>query len=785
MLQREDLAFMYLETLLYEPYPFQEEAILGWFSSDQGILVSAPTGMGKTLIAEAGIYEAIKCGKKAYYTTPLIALTEQKYRELQNSLERWGYSKHYVGLVTGNRRENPDAPILVVVAEILFNRLLSAQNQRDMSAFDDVVTVVMDEFHNFSDYERGMVWEFTLNLLPAHIRTLLISATVGNAYEFTAWLRDNLKRRLTLVQSTLRRVPLTYNWVGDLLLTELLEKLCCGNDDERFTPALVFCFDRNECWRIADEIRGRNLVSTENQKIISELLNNVDLTQGAAPHLRQLLLRGVGIHHAGIMPKYRYLVEDLFQKKLLSYCICTETLAAGINLPARSVILPTILKGKPTEKKIIESSSAHQIFGRAGRPQYDTQGFIFALAHEDDVKILRWREKFDQIPEDTKDPKLREMKKKLKKKMPTRRTTEQYWNESQFIKLRELPPQGLTSRGEMPWRLLAHIISLDHDVELIRGIVRRRLMGTKRLNDGIKKLDTMLITLWRGGFILLDPEPKLDENVDANIRNDNSNTKTPNNFIAQSTKKSDAADNVEVAADDNEFRFAYPTERLSLLMKLRSVNPVYGLFLLQHLGLADVAERYLVFESLLELPPSVGYYVRVPKPDKLPNGTLSRERLDSMLLSMGLATIEELVQKTEEEEMEEIEQRHHFAGWMEERVFVISLAEKLMRLFLFEYPSVEVRINPVWAAGELILEFNGDFNKYIIAKSLQKQEGIIFRHLLRLILLINEFRELNAEDCNFKQWQTDLTQMIEDLTKCCIAVDPKSTEEFLARTEGL
>ncbi|MDR1924480.1 MAG: DEAD/DEAH box helicase, partial [Planctomycetaceae bacterium] len=510
MIGREDLAFMYMEQLPYEPYPFQEESIFNWFSSEQGLLVSAPTGMGKTLIAEAGIYEAIKLGKKAYYTTPLIALTEQKYHELQRTLERWGYSKHYVGLVTGNRRENPDAPILVVVAEILFNRLLAAQDKRDMSPFDDVVTVVMDEFHNFSDYDRGMVWEFTLHLLPPHIRTLLISATVGNAYEFVAWLRDNMKRRLSLVQTTFRRVSLTYSWVGDSLLTEFLEKICQGDDTERFTPALVFCFDRNECWSIADEIRGRDLITTENQKTISTLLEDVDLSQGGGPHLRQLLLRGVGIHHAGIMPKYRRIVEDLFQQKLLSYCICTETLAAGINLPARSVVLPTILKGKQGEKKIIDSSSAHQIFGRAGRPQFDTQGFVFVLAHEDDVKISRWRAKYDQIPDDTKDPKLREMKKKLKKKMPTRRTTEQYWSESQFDKLRELPPQGLTSRGNMPWRLLAHIISLDHDIEPIRQLVRRRLMGAKRLNEGIKNLNIMLETLWQGGFILLDPKPELD-----------------------------------------------------------------------------------------------------------------------------------------------------------------------------------------------------------------------------------------------------------------------------------
>ena len=124
--------------------------------------------------------------------------------------------------------------------------------------------------------------------------------------------------------------------------------------------------------------------------------------------MKQILQRGVGVHHAGMLPRYRRIVEDLFQRKLLSVAVCTETLAAGINLPARSVVLTSLLKGPPREKKLIDASSAHQMFGRAGRPQFDTQGFVIALAHEDDVKIARWKEKYDTIPEDTKDPRLRE-----------------------------------------------------------------------------------------------------------------------------------------------------------------------------------------------------------------------------------------------------------------------------------------------------------------------------------------------------------------------------------------
>ena len=133
-------------------------------------------------------------------------------------------------------------------------------------------------------------------------------------------------------------------------------------------------------------------------------LERYDWSEGAGPKLKQLLMRGVGVHHAGVLPKYRRMVEELFQRKLLSVATCTETLSAGINLPARSVVVPSIMKGPPDKKKLLDPSTAHQIFGRAGRPQFDKEGHVFVLAHEDDVKIARWREKYDQIPEDTKDP---------------------------------------------------------------------------------------------------------------------------------------------------------------------------------------------------------------------------------------------------------------------------------------------------------------------------------------------------------------------------------------------
>src|ERR1700678_2426091 len=141
-----------------------------------------------------------------------------------------------------------------------------------------------------------------------------------------------------------------------------------------------------------------------------------------------------------MVPKYRRVVEDLFTRKLLAVVICTETLASGINLPARSVLLSSLVKGPPDKQKLIDASSAHQIFGRAGRPQFDDRGFVYALAHEDDVRILRWKEKYDKIPEDTRDPGLIKAKKALKKKKPSRRDNAVYWGEAQFTQLQGAPP---------------------------------------------------------------------------------------------------------------------------------------------------------------------------------------------------------------------------------------------------------------------------------------------------------------------------------------------------------
>ncbi|RMF40521.1 MAG: DEAD/DEAH box helicase [Planctomycetota bacterium] len=797
---RDAIAAEYFDRLPFAPYPVQEEALLAWFTSKQGVLVCAPTGTGKTLIAEAAVYEALRTGTRAYYTTPLIALTDQKLHELRESAVRWGFPESSIGLVTGNRRVNPDAPVLVVVAEILLNRLLLPER----FDFCEVGSVIMDEFHSFNDRQRGIVWELTLTLLPSHVRTLLLSATVGNSYEFTSWLGRSCQRDLQLVESTDRKVPLRFEWIDDHFLDEWIEKMAAGDEAERRTPALIFCFNRDTCWQTAELLKGKKIIDKPRQALIHEQLAQYDWTQGIGPKLKQLLARGVGVHHAGVLPKYRRVVEDLFQRKLLSVCVCTETLSAGINLPARSVVLPSLMRGPRDRRKLIDVSSAQQIFGRAGRPQFDREGYVYALAHEDDVKLLRWRQQYDQIPEDTKDPGLLRAKKALKKKMPRKRQGEVYWTAEHLEKLRSGAAAQLASRGDLPWRLLAYMLLKSPRVEPLRTMVGRRLLDSRQIERAQVRLNEMLITLWTAGYLELEPKPKPKPPRRRQPATQASESPAAprglldaaglGDLVQQSTTPSTDeqpdSEPLETEAsrgyDTENYHpeFAHPTDLLPRLIQLRSINPLYGAFLAGHLAIADDTERLLALESALDMPGTVARYVHPPGLDRLPPGPLARERLDRQLLELGLATQEELTGKshlTDQEDEQESERQRFFR---EERVFVLSVGEKLRRLFNYDFPNVhDVATTPVYVAGEL-LEFGGDFNKYIVAKKLQKQEGILFRHLLRLILLLDEMAGIPPAETTVEEWEDRFDALIERLTEACRRVDPDSTDEALEEGRG-
>ena len=792
MISRDEIALEYLERLPYAPYPVQEEAIYAWAACEEGVLLSAPTGTGKTLVAEAAVYEGLRAGASVYYSTPLVALTDQKFLELQDTVARWGFERDRVGLVTGHRTINPDAQVKVVVAEVLLNRLLHPE------AFDfsGVGAVVMDEFHNFNEPQRGIVWELALSLLPKHVRVMLLSATVGEAHEFVNWMARSLDRRVTLVEGRERKVPLHFRWVGDELLPDFMEKIAAGRDAERKTPALVFCFDRNVCWDTAEVLKGKDLFAEGQRKALLDRLESFDFSVGSGNKLRTFLARGVGIHHAGLLPRYRRIVEVLFQEKLLPVCVCTETLAAGINLPARSVVLSTLVKGPKDKKKLIGPSAAQQMFGRAGRPQYDTEGHVYALAHEDDVKLARWKEKYDAIPEDTKDPGLMQAKKGLLKKKPSRRTGVTYWNGEQFAKLQSAPPTKLASRGNLTWRWLAYLLDANPAVEPIREVIRRRLMDPPTVEAELKRLSKMLVTLGQMGVVTLDPPPppswqnvakpaaappvvaqarleeaELEEDA-APALGDLIGRLTIGERVGSVTTRSIAptAKGKPAAAPAERYEpvTAKPAEKLRQMTVFRAVHPLYGIFLMDYLGRAERHEWVQILESLLEMPGSVAKLVRVPWPGELPPGKLTMEVIDPAILTRGLATQEDLYPQMDQSDLPP-----------ELRKYPVPLAQKMRMLFESEVDHAGgLFITPVWAVGDL-LEHGGDFDKFVRARDLVKQEGILFKHLLRMILLCDEFAQLTPKNMGPDDWRAALAGVSDPLTAACRTVDPQSTDELL------
>ncbi len=721
---RDEVCSRFLDVVPFELYPFQEEALLAWFEAEGGVLICAPTGMGKTLIAEAAIFEALHTKKRIYYTTPLIALTEQKFREMQDLAEQWGFDSRDVGLITGSRRENPDAPVRVVVAEILLNHLLATDTS--LGDFEHVSAVVMDEFHSFNDRERGVVWELSLVLLPRHVRVMLLSATVGNPHEFARWLRTEHDRSLRTVLSTERRVPLEFCWIGDKLLTEHLPGMVSTDDAENRAPALVFCFNRDECWQVAERLKGLSLIGPETRKQIDTYLagHKDDFVEGVGPKLRQMLIRGVGVHHAGVLPKHKAIVEELFKRKLVPLVICTETLAAGINLPARSVVISTLLKGKRGDKKLIPASSAHQMFGRAGRPQFDSKGYVYALAHEDDVKFVKWKKKYDLLPAGFKDPGVLRMRKQLERKRPSRRKTEQYWVEGHFKQLIEAGPAKLFSQSMIPYQVLIFLLTKTGSLHEANDFLSKRFNTPKRIAGFTEQIGFMIDNLAALGYL---------------------------------TK-----------ADDGEG--VTLNESIFLLANFRSVDPLYGAFLAQQLARASFEEKVSALESVLQIPPAILRNVRLP--DDLPPGPLQTELLEPLLIQMGVT-----LAKPERPEGQRYGDNIEDLWDDEEKEYPPTFPEMLKIVFEAKLAAPEpVFVQPKWVAG-LAFAMDCEFFKTVKACNLIKQEGLILRHLLRLAILSGELLA-QTED-------PDYQRIGELATRTCHRVDATYTDRFLAQAEEM
>jgi hypothetical protein len=377
MTTRDDIELGFYERFLFarglEPYPVQEQAFAHIFAGEN-VLVSVPTGTGKTLLAKAAIHKALALGQTAIYTTPLRALTEEKHRELSAD-----FGETNVGFQTGDYKVNTDAPVQVVVAEILWNKIFG-----DRTAAPAEV-VVMDEGHYFNDPERGYVWEQSIIGLDPRSQLIILSATVGHADRFCHWVELTRRVPMHLVESRERRVPL-YHEYREAYLVEVVRELAAAGD----VPAILFVFGREMCFEAARLLKScRRFTTDEEKAVIEKRCAEVLLDGGAADELRALLTHGIGVHHAGVLPRYKQLVEELTLERLLKFVVSTETISAGINLPAKRVVFPSLRKVIKKKPRLLNAAEYHQMSGRAGRPQFDSEGIAIALAPETVVQEIR------------------------------------------------------------------------------------------------------------------------------------------------------------------------------------------------------------------------------------------------------------------------------------------------------------------------------------------------------------------------------------------------------------
>jgi len=373
----EEIELSFYEKFLWgkglQPYPVQEQALAHIFAG-RSVLVTVPTGTGKTLMAKAALYAALERGERAVYTTPLRALTEEKYRELGAD-----FGEAYVGFATGDYKVNRDAPIQVEVAEILWNRIVADKHSVPAEI------VVMDEGHYFNDPERGYVWEQSIIGLDPRTQLVVLSATVGHPERFCHWVELTRKMPMALVDSRERKVPLVHEFREDMMIDTVKDLAFKGD-----VPAIVFVFGREQCFEVARLIKSCRRFTTDAEKAqIEKMCDAALLPGGAAKELRPLLAHGIGIHHAGILPRYKALVEQLALERLIRFVVSTETIAAGINLPAKTVVFPALRKFIKQTPRLVTAAEYHQMAGRAGRPQFDDKGLAITLAPEDIVSDIK------------------------------------------------------------------------------------------------------------------------------------------------------------------------------------------------------------------------------------------------------------------------------------------------------------------------------------------------------------------------------------------------------------
>ena len=422
----------YAEARKLQLYPAQEAAILELFE-EKNVILNTPTGSGKSLVATALHFQALAKGKRSLYTCPIKALVNEKFMALCRE-----FGPDNVGLSTGDATVNRDAPILCCTAEILANIALRE------GAAANVHDVVMDEFHYYADRERGVAWQVPLLTLP-QTRFLLMSATLGDTKFFEDELTRLTKRPTVTVSSTDRPVPLAHEY-SELPLAKTLESLVAAGR----APVYVVHFTQLEAAQSAQDFTSINVCTREEKNAIANALEGFKFTSPYGPEIKKWLRHGIGLHHAGLLPKYRILIEGLAQRGLLKVICGTDTLGVGINVPIRSVLFTRLCKFDGQKTGILSARDFHQISGRAGRKGFDDQGWVIAQAPEHVIENLKLAEKS-----------ARDGKKTVKRQPPEKNFVN--WDKNTYVRLIAAPPERLVSRFQVTHGMLLNVLSRHGD----------------------------------------------------------------------------------------------------------------------------------------------------------------------------------------------------------------------------------------------------------------------------------------------------------------------------------
>lgn len=430
-----------------ELYPAQEEAILELYSG-KNVILNTPTGSGKSLVAQALHFHSLVSKRRSIYTCPIKALVNEKFLALCQD-----FGADQVGMITGDATVNPDAPIICCTAEILSNFALR------LGEHTPYADIIMDEFHYYSDRSRGIAWQIPLLALPQS-RFLLMSATLGDTTFFEKALTDLNSLPTVVVRSNQRPVPLDFEYSERPLHAKIASLIEQGK-----SPIYLVNFTQRECAEEAQNLLSTDFCSKEEKKKIADELHEVNFKSPYGKEIQKLLKHGVGLHHAGLLPRYRVLVEKLAQKGLLKIICGTDTLGVGVNVPIRTVLMTKLCKFDGEKTSILTVRDFQQIAGRAGRKGFDDQGTVVVQAPEHVIENLIMDQKAAADPKKAKN--------KVKKKPPEKGYIA--WNKDTLTRLVEGQPEPLVSRFQVTHAMILNVLSREgtKNCDALRDLIRR------------------------------------------------------------------------------------------------------------------------------------------------------------------------------------------------------------------------------------------------------------------------------------------------------------------------